>query len=275
MATDNINLIEVNDLNIPELAVYKDLNEAQLKHYYEPEAGIFICESAKVIKRALAAGYEPESLLTEFTEAEPDPDIQDIFIECKKVLCYHADTPVLQKLTGYNLTGGILCATRRKQLVDISVICKDMRRIAVLDAVTNPTNVGAIFRSAAAMGMDAVILTNGSTDPLYRRAARVSMGTVFQIPWSVYEGTEDYLTQLSAMGFHTVAMALTENAISIDDAGLKSHEKLAIILGNEGWGLPESTIDRCDDVAIIPMKQGVDSLNVAAASAVAFWEIGR
>ena len=265
-------LIEVSNLDIPELSVYKDLNEAQLKHYYEPKEGIFICESAKVISRALDAGYEPESLLTEFTAETADDDVKAIFTACSGVPCYHADKKLLTQITGYNLTGGILCAMKRKPLKSLSEICADCRRIAVLEDVVNPTNVGAIFRSAAAMGMDAVVLTTKTTDPLYRRAARVSMGTVFQIPWT-YALDGDYISSLKEMGYYTLAMALSDNAINIDDGSLRGRDKLAVILGNEGWGLPNETINRCDAVVKIPMKPGVDSLNVAAASAVAFWEL--
>ena len=262
-------IIQLNDISAPELDVYARLNEAQLLHYYEPDEGIFIAESPKVISRALDAGYEPVSMLME--KRHIDGEAKGIISRCN-VPIYTADEDILTKITGFRLTRGALCAMRRKPLPDAAEVCYGARRIAVLENVMNPTNVGAIFRSAAALNMDAVLLTEGCSDPLYRRAERVSMGTVFQVRWTYFDGKMSTLRQL---GFATAAMALSDNSVSISAPALKSEEKLAVVLGTEGDGLAASTISDCDYTVKIPMTHGVDSLNVAAASAVAFWELGQ
>lgn len=342
-------VIPVSDLKDEKLAVYTGVNETQLKHYYEPKEGLFICESPKVIRRALDAGYEPESFLLEPKYLEGED--ADLLQRCEEVPVYAAETKVLSRLTGYFLTGGMLCAMKRKPMASAEELLKNRcfrqqdpaeshgtcsalsspvrkpdpaavsifsgpvrSRIAVLEDIENPTNIGAIFRSAAAMKIDAVLLTEGCSDPLYRRAARVSVGTVFQIPWTylhtdaalsltrkewretseqaflevsitqekstfpdipVRDEKINYIDVLHQLGYRTAALALSEDSVSIDDPRLKEEPKLAIILGNEGNGLPEKTIAACDYVVKIPMAEGIDSLNVAAASAVAFWELGR
>lgn len=266
-------IIEIKDLKIPELAVYKERSEIQLLHINEPAAGIFICESAKVIRRALDAGYEPISVLTSI--GDPDEEVREIFELCKNVPIYYGSDSVLREIAGYALTGGILSAMRRKPLPDISDVIRDKKLIAVLENVQNPTNVGSIFRSAAAMGVEAVILTSDSSDPLYRRAERVSMGNVFLVDWTIMDKEIDYVSLLAEEGFATVAMALSDNSVSITDPRIKAEKKLAIILGNEGYGLRQETIQSCKYTARIPMKPGVDSLNVGAASAVMFWELVR
>ena len=272
-----MNKIEITDLALPELQVYTSLNEAQLLHYYEPAPGIFIAESPKVIERALEFGCEPISLLME--QKDFDTRGKNIIAKCKNIPVYTAKLEVLEQITGYKLARGMLCAMHRPAMPSAEEVCKNARRIAVLENVVNPTNIGAIFRSAAALGMDAVLLSSGCSDPFYRRAARVSMGTVFQIPWTYFPKEADLsaggLTHLKAMGYKTAAMALKEDSVSIDDPGLLSEEKLAVILGTEGDGLASATIDGCDYTVMIPMAHGVDSLNVAAASAVAFWELSR
>ena len=270
-------VIEIADLAAPELEVYARLTEGQLKNRAEPEKGLFIAESPKVIDRALDAGYEPVSLLME--RKHVDGQARDIVARCGDVPVYTSELSVLKELTGFPLTRGVLCAMRRRPLPTAEEVCAGARRIAVLEEVVNPTNVGAIFRSAAALGMDAVLLTPGSCDPLYRRAVRVSMGTVFQIPWAfIGEAVGDWphpgMDRLRALGFRTAAMALEDNSVPIDDPALAAEEKLALILGTEGEGLAARTIADCDYTARIPMSHGVDSLNVAAASAVAFWQLG-
>jgi len=279
-----INYSEVTDLNDPALVVFSQLNEIQLKRYYEPAEGLFICESPKVIRRALDGGYDAVSLLLEpkYLEGE-DADITERVALNPAVPVYTAPLEVLSNLTGYHLTGGMLCAMRRKILPSAEELLSEIRRsnkeshhirIAVFEDVENPTNIGAMFRSAAALGIDAVLLTDGCSDPLYRRAARVSVGTVFQIPWT-WIGSQHYLDSLHCLGFKTAAMALSDKTISIDDPDLKTEEKLAILLGNEGNGLLPETISKSDYVVKIPMPDGIDSLNVAAASAVAFWELRK
>lgn len=270
---------EITDLKDPELKIYTELNEIQLKRYFEPDAGLFICESPKVIRRALEAGYEPVSLLMEpkYLEGQ-DADIlalceKNLASDAKPFSIYTAPQEVLIKLTGYHLTNGMLCAMRRKELSAVETLCKDAHRIAVFEDVENPTNIGAMFRSAAALGIDAVLLTGGCSDPLYRRAARVSVGNVFQIPWTWITSPSHYIDLLHQLKFKTAAMALTDKTISIDDPVLKAEEKLAILLGNEGNGLLPETISKSDYAVKIPMPEGIDSLNVAAASAVAFWEL--
>ena len=271
-------IIEITDFSAPELDIYARLSENQLLHYYEPKVGIFITESPKVIERALSAGYEPISFLAERNHIEGQA--KELLSRYDHIPIYVADAPLLTKLTGFQLTRGILCAMHRRPLPDFKDICVNARRIAILENVMNPTNVGAIFRSAAALGIDAVLLTPACSDPLYRRAARVSMGTVFQIPWTYFDAKngawpQPGILKLQEMGFKTVAMALTDNAINIDDKALMAEEKLAIILGTEGEGLMPETISACDYTVCIPMSHQVDSLNVAAASAVAFWQLTR
>lgn len=269
--------IRITDFLDSELDVYARYNEAQLLHLYEPKEGVFIAESPKAVERALNAGYEPISFLVEDRHLETQAKY--ILEQYENVPIYTAAFDVLTKLTGFELTRGMLCAMRRKKLPSVQEICEQAKRVVVLENVVNPTNVGAIFRSAAALNMDAILLTNGCSNPLYRRAIRVSMGTVFQIPWA-YLGKESNFCEkdsllLHELGFKTVAMALREDSVCIDDAILLQQEKLAIILGTEGDGLADSTIADCDFTVRIPMSHGVDSLNVAAASAVAFWELGR
>lgn len=271
------NIIEINDIAAPELDVYARTSEVQLFRYYEPDPGIFIAESPKVIERALNAGYEPISFLVEHKDLEGEAKY--ILDKYPEIPVYTAEYDVLVKMTGYALARGMLCAMRRRQMPTIEEICRNTNRIAILENVVNPTNIGAIFRSAAALHMDAVLLTNGCSDPLYRRAVRVSMGTVFQIPWTYFDKKaswpEDGMRTVKDLGFKTVAMALREDSYSIDDPELLEEEKLAVILGTEGDGLASQTIADCDYTVMIPMSHGVDSLNVAAASAVAFWELGR
>ena len=261
---------EITDFAAPELDVYARLSERELLRYDEPLHGLFIAESPKVIERSLDAGYEPVSLLLEPKHIEGEA--REIVARCG-VPTYTAPLDVLTRLVGFRLTRGVLCAMRRKPEPDLEAVCADARRVVVLEDVMNPTNVGAIFRSAAALGMDAVLLTAGCADPLYRRAVRVSMGNVFLIPWA-HVG-DDWSARLHALGYRTAAMALTDESVSIDDAAVAAEEKLAVVLGTEGDGLAPRTIADCDYTVRIPMRRGVDSLNVAAASAVAFWELGK
>ena len=272
------NIIEITNFTAPELDVYARLTEGQLRSRQNAGNAMFIAESPKVIGHALDAGYEPLSLLMEKKHISGQGAA--IIERCGDIPVYTAEMDILTNLTGYQLTRGLLCAMLRPTLPSLEDICKNARRIVVLESVMNPTNVGAIFRSAAALGMDAVVLTPGCTNPLYRRSARVSMGTVFQIPWTIL--SEDMsqwpnpgMQQLRDLGFKTVAMALTDDSISIDDPRLAAEEKLAIILGTEGDGLACNTIADCDYTVRIPMAHGVDSLNVAAASAVACWQLGN
>lgn len=271
------NIIEINDITAPELDIYARTSEVQLLRYYEPDPGIFIAESPKVIERALNAGYEPISFLVENKDLEGEAKY--ILERYPEIPVYTAEYEVLVGMTGYALARGMLCAMKRRQLPPVEKICRNTSRIAILENVVNPTNIGAIFRSAAALHMDAVLLTSGCSDPLYRRAARVSMGTVFQIPWTYFDKKaswpQESMKVIQDMGFKTVAMALREDSCSIDDPRLLAEEKLAVILGTEGDGLASTTIADCDYTVMIPMSHGVDSLNVAAASAVAFWELGR
>ena len=268
---------EIKDFAVPELDVYARTSEVQLLRYYEPEPGIFIAESPKVIERALNAGYQPISFLVEYKDLEGEA--REILKQYPDVPVYTAEYELLVKLIGFALTRGMLCAMRRNPLPPVEEICRNASRIAVLENVVNPTNIGAIFRSAAALHMDAVLLTGGCSDPLYRRAARVSMGTVFQIPWTYFDKKtvwpQDGMQILQNLGFKTAAMALRDDSVGIDDKALRSEEKLAVILGTEGDGLASQTIADCDYTVKIPMSHGVDSLNVAAASAVAFWELGH
>ncbi len=266
-----LNLTQITDFNAPELDVYARLTEAQLLNRHCLKEGLFIAESPKVIGRALDAGYVPVSFLVE--QRLLRGETLEVLERCPDIPVYTAEFDLLTQLTGYQLTRGMLCAMRRRELPTVAAICKDVSRVAVLEDVMNPTNLGAIFRSAAALGMDAVLLTPACSDPLYRRSARVSMGTVFQVPWT-YAG-EDWQEELKAMGFKTAAMALTEDSVSIEDEALAAEDKLAIVLGTEGEGLKTQTIVNCDYTVKIPMYHGVDSLNVAAASAVAFWELRK
>lgn len=263
------NIIEITDFLAPELDVYARLTENQLVNRECPENGLFIAESPKVIERALDDGYQPVSCLTEKKHIEGEG--RGILDRIGGVPVFCAEFDVLTQLTGFKLTRGMLCAMRRKPLPSVREICENKSRIVVLDKVMNPTNVGAIIRSAAALGMDAVLLTPGCSDPLYRRAARVSMGTVFQIGWTFLR--EDSLDEIKALGFKTVAMALKDNSLSINDPRLADEKKLAVIMGTEGDGLSDKTIADCDYTVKIPMYHGVDSLNVAAASAVAFYQL--
>lgn len=273
------NMIEITDFDAPELDVYARLTEAQLLNKDHPEDGLFIAESPKVINRALDGGYEPVSVLVEKKQALEDAETIAVLGKCGNVPVYTAEFEVLTKLTGFKLTRGMLCAMKRRSLPGLQEICNGCDRIAVLENVMNPTNVGAIFRSAAALHMDAVILTGGCSNPLYRRASRVSMGTVFQIPWTFVDNSviwpEEGMKILRELGFKTAAMALKEDSVSIDDPELMKEDKLAVILGTEGDGLAPDTIADCDYTVMIPMSHGVDSLNVAAASAVAFWQLGK
>lgn len=313
-------LIEIKDVHEPQLDIYARLSEGQLLHYYEPAGGLFIAESPMIIHRALDAGYSPLSMLVEHKLAEGQGG--ELIARCGDIPVYTAEREVLERITGYALTRGMLCAMHRRPLPDAAQVCQDARRIVVLENVMNPTNVGAIFRSAAALGMDGILLTPGSSDPLYRRAVRVGMGTVFQIPWTflnppggcgdvpnrvgpgesnegqaVWNVGDGYSQKgnwgerqnisavktqgsqtvrfLHSLGFKTVAMALREDAVSLEDPRLQFQERLAVVLGTEGDGLAANTIADCDYTVRIPMAHGVDSLNVAAASAVAFWQLGR
>ena len=264
-----MDLIEITDFHAPELDVYARLTEAQLLNRFEPKKGMLIAESPKVIMRALDGGCRPVSLLVERNHI--NEEAAEAIARCGDVPVYTAELSVLTQLTGFQLTRGMLCAMYRPQPKTLEETLAGTKRVAVLEEVMNPTNVGAIFRSAAALGMDAVLLTKGCTDPLYRRSARVSMGTVFQVPWC-FVG-DDWQQRLKELGYKTAAMALTDDSVSIDDEALAREEKLAVVLGSEGDGLAEITIANCDYTVKIPMYHGVDSLNVAAASAVAFWEL--
>ena len=279
-----MNWIEIKDVNAPELDVFARSSEAELYHYFEPELGVFIAESANVVLRALEAGYEPLSLLVEAQRVEKEgkpvfEKIEELFGKEKleSIPIYVAPHETVTLLTGYSLVRGLWAVMQRKTLPELASFCEGKRRLAVLYDVVNPTNVGAIIRSAAALGMDGVVLTKGSVNPLTRRAARVSMGTVFQIPWTVAKSDEcngpDFIAKLGTLGYQTVAMALTKDSVSVRDNRLKEAEKLAIVLGTEGDGLPKDVMQACGYRVMIPMYHGVDSLNVAAASALAFWEL--
>ncbi|MGN0661751.1 MAG: TrmH family RNA methyltransferase [Faecalibacterium sp.] len=272
------NIIEITDLSAPELDVYARLTQAQLRSRLEPEKGIFIAESPKVISRALDAGYQPLSLLMERRQIVGPAAA--LLARCGDLPVYTADREVLAALTGFELTRGVLCAFRRPVLPSVEQLCRGARRVAVLEGIVDSTNIGAIFRSAAALNMDAVLTTPTCCDPLCRRAVRVSMGTVFQVPWTqigscAADWPGDGMAQLHALGFQTAAMALSDRSVSIDDPELTTVPQLAIVLGTEGDGLAHETIAACDYTVRIPMSHGVDSLNVAAASAVAFWQLGK
>lgn len=264
-------LREITDFHAPELDVYARLTENQLVNRADPANGLFVAESPLVIGRALDAGCEPVSFLMEKRHVAGKG--AELLARCPDVPVYAAELEVLTQLTGFHLTRGMLCAMRRPRPTDPAGVLKNAVRLAVLENVMNPTNIGAIFRSAAALGMDAVLLTSAGSDPLYRRAIRVSMGTVFQVPW-VYL-PEDWPALLHAQGFRTAAMALRDDSVRLDDPRLLAEEKLAVVLGTEGDGLAQQTIEACDYTVRIPMWHGVDSLNVAAASAVAFYQLGR
>ncbi len=272
------NIIEITDFHAPELDPYARLTQNQLRNRLEPEKGIFIAESPKVIDRALDAGYEPVSLLME--RRQITGPAAGILSRCGDAPVYTADRELLAALTGFELTRGVLCAFRRPAPRPVEELCRDARRVAVLEGIVDSTNVGAIFRSAAALNMDAVLINPSCCDPLCRRAVRVSMGTVFQVPWgqlgdSPADWPEKGMDVLHALGFKTAAMALSDRSVSIEDEQLAREPKLAIVLGTEGDGLAASTIASCDYTVKIPMSHGVDSLNVAAASAVAFWQLGK
>jgi len=272
------NIIEITDFSDPRLDLFARLTEGQLRRQQESEQGIFIAESPKVIQRALDGGYRPVALLME--QKHIHGDAADILAQCPDVPVYTASRDVLESLTGFALTRGVLCAMERRPLPAVEDLLKDARRVAVLEGIVDPTNVGAAFRSAAALNMDAVLVTPTCCDPLYRRAARVSMGTVFQVPWTRIgddhtQWPHPGLERLRALGFKTAAMALRTDSVSVDDPALLAEEKLAVVLGTEGDGLANDTIAGCDYTVMIPMSHGVDSLNVAAASAVAFWQLGK
>ena len=263
-----MNIVEVKSLSQPGIDVYGALTEAQLRNRLDPERGIFIAESPKVIAVALDAGYEPLSLLCE--RRHIDGDAAHIIARCGDIPIYTGERPLLASLTGYTLTRGVLCAMRRPAPPPVGDVCRAMRRIVVIDGVVDTTNIGAIFRSAAALGIGAVLLTPTSCDPLNRRAVRVSMGSVFLVPWT---WLDQPISTLGELGFKTVAMALSDQSVPIDDPTLCAEPRLAIVMGAEGDGLPADTISQADYVARIPMQHGVDSLNVAAAAAVAFWQL--
>ena len=291
------NIIEIDNFNDSNLDIYARLSERELLHFNEPGLGIFIAESPNVISRALASGYEPISFLMEASHV--DTKMKTILDAHPEVPCYVSEFDVLTKLTGFKLTRGALCALRRKALPTVAELCSGKNKIAVLENVVNPTNIGAIIRSAAALNIEAILLTDGCCDPLYRRAIRVSMGTIFQIPWTfinnstvsdISNGTstsdspnmsgisstsDHYIDLLHSLGYKTAAMALKEDSVDIDDETLNKEKKIAIILGTEGDGLCDTTIRKSDYTICIPMSHGVDSLNVAAASAIAFWQLGR
>ena len=280
-----IRMIEITDFHAPELDIFARKTEAQLLNKDHPEEGMFIAESPKVIERALNAGYTPVAVLVEKKQIEGEA--ASVLARCDEIPVYTAEFDVLAQLTGFKLTRGMLCAMRRRVLPEVEKVCQNAKKVAVLENVMNPTNVGAIFRSAAALNMDAVLLTGGCSNPLYRRASRVSMGTVFQIPWTFIQDDKERrcdrkeiwpvqaIENLKALGYKTAALALTDDSVSIDDPQLMSEEKLVVILGTEGDGLMQETIKACDYTVKIPMSHGVDSLNVAAASAVAFWQLRK
>lgn len=268
----------ITDITDPALDVYARTSEVQLLRLFEPNPGIFIAESPRVVLRALDGGYEPISVLAEKGQMGGEADA--VIKRCGDIPVYTAKQDVLTGLTGFKLTRGLLCAMKRKALPSVREVCAGARRIAVLENVVNPTNIGAVFRSAAALNMDAVLLTSGCSDPLYRRAARVSMGTVFQVPWTKFDEKkepwpEGGMAVLKELGFKTAAMALKKDSVSLDDVSLRAEEKLAVVLGTEGDGLASDTIAECDYTVMIPMSHGVDSLNISCASAVAFWELGK
>ena len=265
-------MIKIDSIDDSRVDIFTKYNEAQLYHYYEPKPGVFIAETPEVIKRALDRGAEPIAFLVEEKAYESEV-VRELLSHVDDVDVYVAELNVINKITGFNLTRGVLAACHRPSLPNVDSLLQSSKRIAILEDVMNPTNVGAIFRSAAALGVDGIILTHDSADPFYRRAARVAMGTVFQVPWTYFDKGSDYVSVLHKNGFAVVSMALKDNAISLADPVLKKQEKLAVIFGTESTGIKQETIDASDYVTIIPMHHGVDSLNVAAASAVTFWEL--
>ncbi len=268
-----MNIIKIQDLNDDRVAVFTKYNEAQLYHFYEPNGGLFIAETPEVIKRALDRGAKVEAFFVE-EKAFDTSAVQNLLKDTDEdVQIFVAELSVINKITGFNLTRGVLAACKRPALPDVKDLLSNTKRVAILEDVMNPTNVGAIFRSAAALGVEAVLLTHDSADPFYRRAARVSMGTVFQVPWTYFDKNMDYTKVLHESGFKIVSMALKDNAIPLSAPILKEQDRLAIIFGTESTGIKDETIENSDFVTIIPMHHGVDSLNVAAASAVTFWEL--
>lgn len=266
-------MIKIDSIDDSRVDIFTKYNEAQLYHYFEPKPGVFIAETPEVIKRALDRGAEPIAFLVEEKAYESEVVTELLSHVDDDVDIFVAELNVINKITGFNLTRGVLAACHRPSLPDVDSLLQSSKRIAILEDVMNPTNVGAIFRSAAALGVDGIILTHDSADPFYRRAARVAMGTVFQVPWTYFDKGSDYVRVLHKNGFAVVSMALKDNAISLADPVLKKQEKLAVIFGTESTGIKQETIDASDFVTIIPMHHGVDSLNVAAASAVTFWEL--
>lgn len=266
------NIFEINDKSIPELQPFAYKFEQQLLHWFEPDLGVFVAESPKVIQRALNRGYEPLALLMERKDMEGDA--AEIIKLCRNIPIYVGDSEAIVDIIGFKLIRGALCLFRRNPLISAEEMCRGKRRIAVLENVVNPTNIGAIFRSAAALGMEAVLLTKGCCDPLYRRSSRVSMGTVFQVEWSYLNTQTVDVSLLHSIGYKTAAMALRKDSVSITNASLMNEDRLAVILGTEGDGLSDRTISSSDYTVCIPMSNDVDSLNVAAASAVAFWQLG-
>lgn len=268
-------MIRIEDLNDSRVDIFTKYNEAQLLHYYEPDGGVFIAETPVVIERALDRGCAPEAFLIEEEVSDSDAVRELVDRCCGEVDVFVAPLQVINKITGYNLTRGVLCAMRRPELPTVSDLLKSSKRVAVLEDVMNPTNVGAIFRSAAALGVDAIFLTKPCADPFYRRASRVAMGTAFQIPWTYIAPESDWCDTFHENGYKIVSMALTDDAVSLAELDFDAEEKVAIVFGTESTGIKAYTLEKSDYVAIIPMQNGVDSLNVAAASAVAFWEINR
>ena len=268
--------IEINALTETPWQTWLHCSETQLDHFFEPEPGLFLAESPNVIERALQAAYQPVSFLID--KKQLDAQVKQIFAACKEVPVYLAETETVCRISGYHLTRGVLCAMRRRPQQLPDGLLQTAHRVAVLENIMNPTNLGAVFRSAAAMKIEAVLMSGGCTDPLYRRAVRVSMGTVFQVPWTLCKSEPNaagIVNRLRQLQFRTAALALTENAVPIDTPGLSESDRLAVVLGTEGTGLCPETLAACDDTVIIPMAAGVDSLNVAAAGAVAFWELRR
>ncbi len=268
-----MNIIPITSPTAPELEIYTSLNETQLKHYYEPNGGLFISESPTVTRLALDAGYNPVSML--LSPRDIEGEAREVVARVGSIPVYTIEDSIIDQIDGFHLIRGAQCLMERRTLPTLEQLVKDARRVAVLDNVQNPTNVGAIIRCAAALGIDAVIVTCSCSDPLYRRASRVSMGTVFQIPWTMLDknDSENYIDILRSFGFKTAALALDDKSISIDDPILKQTDRLALVLGSEGYGLPADTIKKCAYTVKIPMYHGVDSLNVAAAAAVAFWQL--
>lgn len=269
---EEVNLVKLQEASLEQIAMFKDCSESELKHINEPKKGYFIAESPKVIERAMAEGYEPLMMLME--ERHLLGEAKDVTLKAGEIPIIIGETQKIREYIGYELTRGALAIMKRKDDMSLQECFSDMKRIVILDNVENPTNIGAIVRSAAALGIEGILFAKGCADPLFRRAIRVSMGNIFLIPWTRYE-KGDYMDKIHSLGFKTVAMALKEDSIGIDDEVLKKEEKLAIIMGNEGEGLTEETLEKCDYTVMIPMAKGVDSLNVSAAAAIAFWQLGK